>query len=185
MSDQLEPEAPPPSLRLQPPQPHEFLRLQPGFEYPHDVSRASESNTPAFDAALDARDLGRCVVCGTEGADGPHPRVHRAHIIGSTEVKTWALLKHSGLVPGPAETAVHEPRNAVDLCALHHADFDGHRFFIRWVPAARKFVFVNFSRERYLEGFHGKTVALDPGHGHSPFPAPFLVQEMRTRGFYP
>ena len=49
----------------------------------------------------------------------------------------------------------------------------------------RVFVFVNFSQNRFLEQFHGKTVALDPGHNHSPFPAPFLIQEMRTRGFHP
>jgi len=28
-------------------------------------------------------------------------------------------------------------------------------------------------------------VVLDPDHVHSPFPAPFLVHEMRTRGFHP
>jgi hypothetical protein len=26
---------------------------------------------------------------------------------------------------------------------------------------------------------------LDPDHNHSPFPAPFLIQEMRTRGVHP
>ena len=47
------------------------------------------------------------------------------------------------------------------------------------------FVFVNFSQNPDLEQFHGKTVALDPNHDHSLFPAPFLIQEMRTRGFHP
>ena len=37
----------------------------------------------------------------------------------------------------------------------------------------------------YLEHFHGKSVVLDADHHHSPFPAPFLIQEMRTRGFHP
>lgn len=49
----------------------------------------------------------------------------------------------------------------------------------------RVFVFVNFSQTQDLEQFHGKTVKLDPNHNHSPFPAPFLIQEMRTRGFHP
>ena len=49
----------------------------------------------------------------------------------------------------------------------------------------RVFVFVNFSQDQDLNQFHGKTVALDPDHSHSPFPAPFLIQEMRTRGFHP
>ena len=95
----------------------------------------------------------------------------------------------------------HEPRNGINLCYLHHADFDGYRFFIRWVPSVglnsemivvfsfyqqvRIFVFVNFSRNEDLEQFHGKSVLLDPNDLHSPFPAPFLIQEMRTRGFHP
>ena len=82
-----------------------------------------------------------------------------------------------------------------------HCDFDGCRFFIRWVPSVslnsemmavfsysqqvRIFVFVNFSRNEDLEQFHGKSVVLDADHHHSPFPASFLIQEMRTRGFYP
>jgi hypothetical protein len=96
---------------------------------------------------------------------------------------------------------VHESRNGINLCDSHHSDFDGYRFFIRWVPSVRLnceimavfsycwqvrvFVFVNFSQNQYLEQFHGKMVALDPNHDHSPFPAPFLIQEMRTRGFHP
>lgn len=46
-------------------------------------------------------------------------------------------------------------------------------------------MFINFSHEVYLEQYHGKTVALDPDHNHSPFPALFLIQEMRPRGFHP
>ena len=84
---------------------------------------------------------------------------------------------------------------------MHHSDFDGYRFFIRWVPSVslnfemiavfsyyqqvRVFVFVNFSRNEDLEQFHGKAVVLDANHHRSPFPAPFLIQEMRTRGFQP
>ena len=46
-------------------------------------------------------------------------------------------------------------------------------------------MFINFSRYQYLEKFHGKPVNLDPDHEHCPFPALFLIQEMRTRGFFP
>ena len=74
-------------------------------------------------------------------------------------------------------------------------DFGGYRFFIRWVPLVslnsemmavfsyyqQVRIFVNFSRNEDLEQFHGKS---DANH-HSPFPAPFLIQEMRTRGFHP
>jgi hypothetical protein len=49
----------------------------------------------------------------------------------------------------------------------------------------RNFVFVNFSQIQDLEQFHGKAVILDSSHRHSPFPILFLIQEMRTRGFYP
>jgi hypothetical protein len=95
----------------------------------------------------------------------------------------------------------HEPRNSINLCSTHHSDFDGYRFFMRWVPLvslnsemmavfsyyqqAHIFIFINFSRDEDLEQFHGKSVVLDAAHQHSPFPAPFLIQEMRTRGFHP
>ena len=49
----------------------------------------------------------------------------------------------------------------------------------------RIFVYVNFSQIQDLEQFHGKAVKLDSGHRHSPLPILFLIQEMRTRGFYP
>jgi hypothetical protein len=47
------------------------------------------------------------------------------------------------------------------------------------------FIFINFSQLQRLEQFHGKIVMLDPDHDHCPFPAPFLIQEMCTRGFHP
>ena len=106
-----------------------------------------------------------------------------------------------GFIPSFAKSVEHEPRNGINLCDTHHSDFDGYRFFIRWVPLVslnsemkadvsyyrqvRIFVFVNFSRNEDLEQFHGKSVVLDANHQHSPFPAPFLIQEMRTRGFHP
>ena len=106
-----------------------------------------------------------------------------------------------GFVPSFAKSVEHELRNGINLCDTHHSDFDGYRFFIRWVPSVsldsemmaffsynqqiRIFVFVNFSRNEDLEQFHGKSVVLDANHQRSPFPAPFLIQEMCTRGFHP
>ena len=106
-----------------------------------------------------------------------------------------------GFVPSFAKSVEHEPRNGINLCDTHHSDFDGYRFFIHWVPSVsldsemmaffsynqqvRIFVFVNFSRNEDLEQFHGKSVVLDANHQCSPFPAPFLIQEMHTRGFHP
>ncbi|KZP21304.1 hypothetical protein FIBSPDRAFT_825845 [Athelia psychrophila] len=179
MSDQV----PLSSLRFLPLQAREFHSLPAGFEYQHEISEGS--NTTAFDTGIDARDLRRCVVCGMKGGGGLRPGVQRAHIIGRTEDILWGLLKGRGFVPSFAKSVVHEPRNGINLCSVHHVDFDGYRFFIRWVPSLSAFVFINFSQNGSLEQFHGKTVALDPNHSHSPFTAPFLIQEMRTRGFHP
>jgi hypothetical protein len=66
----------------------------------------------------------------------------------------------------------HEPRNGINLCDNHHSDFDSYRFFIRWVPSVSR-----------NDG--SLSVVLDANHHHSPFPAPFLIQEMRTREFHP
>ena len=85
------------------------------------------------------------------------------------------------------------PSFVKSVCDVHHSDFDSYRFFIvRWVPSVsldsemmavfpyyqqvRFFVFVNFSRNEDLEQFHGKAV-VHADHPHSPFPAPFLIQE--------
>ncbi|KAF8339310.1 hypothetical protein F5887DRAFT_1077528 [Amanita rubescens] len=160
--------------------------LPTGFGYQHEISESEASNTTAFDTRVDARDLRRCVVCGKKAREGPHPGVHRAHIIDKTEYVLWNFrLKNTGFIPPLAKSVKHEPRNGINLCNLHHRHFDGYRFFVRWVPSARVFVFVNFSQHRSLEQFHGKTVALDPNRNHSPFPAAFLIHEMRTRGFHP
>ncbi|KAI0293777.1 hypothetical protein BC826DRAFT_368939 [Russula brevipes] len=120
-----------------------------------------------------------------EGGRRTTSRRSAAHVIGRTEDILWAFLKTRGFIPPLAKSVEHEPRNGINLCYSHHADFDSYRFFIRWVPSVRIFVFVNFSRNEDLEQFHGKAVVLDANHHHSPFPAPFLIQEMRTRGFHP
>ncbi|KIM42867.1 hypothetical protein M413DRAFT_124969 [Hebeloma cylindrosporum] len=170
-------------LKLLPLQPHEFHSLPPGFEYHHEISEVS--NTTAFETAVDERDFETCVLCGREAEEGLHPCVSRAHVIGETEGLLWERLKRTGFVPSSAKSVVHEPRNGISLCDNHRSDFDGYRFFIRWVPSLRAFVFVNFARKSYLDRFHGKKVVLDPDHRRCPFPAPFLIHEMRTRGFHP
>lgn len=48
-----------------------------------------------------------------------------------------------------------------------------------------KFVLVNYSDEPALQPFHGKAIALDSAHRHAPFPALFIIHEMRVRGFVP
>ena len=84
---------------------------------------------------------------------------------------------------------------------MHHSDFDDYRFFITWVSSVSLnsemmavfsydqqvhiFVFVNFSRNEYLEQFYGKSIVIDANHHQSPFPAPFLIQEMHTKRFHP
>jgi hypothetical protein len=50
---------------------------------------------------------------------------------------------------------------------------------------ARRFILVNFAdRPEYAE-YNGKCVALDIDDRHAPFPALFLIHEMRVRGFHP
>src|SRR5712691_11839708 len=49
----------------------------------------------------------------------------------------------------------------------------------------RKFVFINYANLSYLRPFHGKAIALDIRDRHVPFPALFIIHEMRVRGFYP
>jgi hypothetical protein len=75
MSDQV-------PLQFQPLQPHEFYSLPVGFEYSHEISETS--NTDAFDARVDARDLSRCVVCEwyvTRKQGGVHIQEYDEHIL--------------------------------------------------------------------------------------------------------
>jgi len=46
-------------------------------------------------------------------------------------------------------------------------------------------VFINYSGEECLQQFHGKAITLDIKHRYAPFPALFIIHEMRVRGFYP
>lgn len=45
----------------------------------------------------------------------------------------------------------------------------------------RKFVLVNYSEKPSLQEFHGKAIALDAKHPHMPFPALFIIHEVRVR----
>ena len=87
------------------------------------------------------------------------------------------------------------------MCKNHHGLFDEYAFFIRFFPDVRlirlwfgpsiyskqirKFVFINYSGDRYLQVFHGKAIALDIKEKYAPFPSLFIIHEMRVRGFHP
>lgn len=45
----------------------------------------------------------------------------------------------------------------------------------------KQYVFVNYTDNPDLLLFHGKALALDHAHPHAPFPALFLLHEMRVR----
>ncbi|KAI0299607.1 hypothetical protein BC826DRAFT_1117426, partial [Russula brevipes] len=59
------------------------------------------------------------------------------------------------------------------------------RFFIRFFPETRKFVFVNYSDDLGLQKFHGKAVGLDVGDRHTPLPSLFIIHEVSARGSHP
>ena len=87
------------------------------------------------------------------------------------------------------------------LCKTHRGDFDSYRFFIRFLSDVRlihfsfgpsihskqirKFVFINYSGNEYLQEFHGKAIALNVTDKYAPSPSLFIIHEMRVRGFNP
>ncbi|GJJ06172.1 hypothetical protein Clacol_000361 [Clathrus columnatus] len=71
------------------------------------------------------------------------------------------------------------------MCSNHHRAFDAYDYFIRYIPAVQKFIFVNYSGFTEHEKFHGRAVALDITHRHAPFPSLFIIHEMRVRGHHP
>jgi len=71
------------------------------------------------------------------------------------------------------------------MCPTHHAAFDTYQFFIRYIPHAKRYVFVNYSGHPDYKDYHGKAVALEAHHRHAPFPSLFIIHEMRVRGFHP
>jgi len=96
-----------------------------------------------------------------QGIGGGIPSRRGTDDIAKTDRALWGFLKSINFIPSFAKSVVHELRNGITLCDTHHSDFDGYRFFIRWVPSVHAFVFVNFDRSPYLEQFHGKKVVLD------------------------
>jgi hypothetical protein len=49
----------------------------------------------------------------------------------------------------------------------------------------QRFVFINFSKTKEMERFHGRAVNLDPNDDRTPFHGAFLIHEMRVRGRWP
>ncbi|CAA7260764.1 unnamed protein product [Cyclocybe aegerita] len=149
-----------------------------------DVSALS--TTTAFDTGIDQRDvfLGRprCIVCGMD----VRTILQHCHIIPVSEDETWRDLKRRRWLPSQAKDRPrHEPRDGMLMCRNCHSSFNSYHFFIRFLPDSRKFVFVNYSEEGYFQPFHGKAVALDLKDRYAPFPALFIIHEMRVRGFHP
>ncbi|KAF8837598.1 hypothetical protein BDN67DRAFT_908992 [Paxillus ammoniavirescens] len=144
------------------------------------------STTTAFDTGLDQRDrfLGECccVICGNYG----HGVLEHCHIIMKSEPDTWNDLKRRRWIPGQAKAAPHhEPRDGMLMCKSHHGQFDAYDFFIRFFPDIRKFVFINYSGNRFTRQFYGKAIALDINDKYAPFPSMFIIHEMCVRGFHP
>ncbi|KAM6504521.1 hypothetical protein JOM56_001464 [Amanita muscaria] len=160
-----------------------------GWENRESSTLQTTTYSTAFDTGIDDRDtfLGkkRCIVCGAQNSL-VRRSLHHCHIIPKSEPGTWTDLQRRGWFPSEAKTdPAHEPRNGLLLCRTHHGDFDEYSFFIRFVPHTGRFIFINYSNELRLQEFHGRAVALVNNHRYSPFPALFLVHEMRVRGFHP
>ena len=87
------------------------------------------------------------------------------------------------------------------MCNNHHGLFNGFLFFIHFLPNVsliclcfescihkkqiRKFVFISYSENPFLQNFHGRAIALDITDLHAPFPSLFIIHEMHVRGFHP
>ncbi|TFK45322.1 hypothetical protein OE88DRAFT_1229372 [Heliocybe sulcata] len=160
-----------------------------GFAYDGQTI-SSASNSSAFRAGLETRDqlLGeqRCVVCGIS-------LVRQCLIIPDSESNTWRDLRARGWIPASAKVnSQHEPRNGLSLCPNHQVMFNRYRFFIRYLPKASKFIFVNYAGNSVhpmssieIAPYHGKAIALEVGQRYTPFPSLFIIHEMRARGFHP
>ncbi|EJD54075.1 hypothetical protein AURDEDRAFT_53357 [Auricularia subglabra TFB-10046 SS5] len=153
-----------------------------GFDYDRGLPAQSTqpSDTTAFDTGLNERDSfrgqQRCVVCGS-GISLDH-----CHIIP----QQWRTLKERAYVPKNSKRkAQHEPRDGAIMCKNHHSQFDEYLYFIRFHKETQKYYLINFSGREELAMHHGKAVALDFAHQRAPYPAVFLIHEIRTRGFWP
>ncbi|KAF5367420.1 hypothetical protein D9758_003614 [Tetrapyrgos nigripes] len=154
------------------------------FPYPQ-ADLISESHTSAFTAGIDKRDVfrgvQRCVICGTA-----EPLEH-AHIIPRVEDRPWNDLKARDWVPNTVKRVDFEPRNGILLCKNCHNLFDRYRYFIRYIPKTKRFLFVNYgdiSSEPYTK-LHFRYIGLRHQDRYSPIPTLFLIHECRVRGFHP
>ncbi|EIW76852.1 hypothetical protein CONPUDRAFT_110500 [Coniophora puteana RWD-64-598 SS2] len=163
-----------------------YTASNPPAELFRDIETASgRSDTTAFETDLDERDMflgrRRCVVCG----DGDRTLQH-CHIIGGKDKPAWNLLKTLGWVPtGVKAEPQHESRNGLTMCPNHHQQFDDWRFFIRFEPNIKKYIFVlcdSYEESQAGKRLHGKAIALDFKDKRSPLPLLFLVHEYMVRG---
>ncbi|KAF9507575.1 hypothetical protein BS47DRAFT_1333211 [Hydnum rufescens UP504] len=158
------------------------LNLRDGLPFTYSESAVSHTSaTEAFITGINQRDNSRCIVCGED--DGVV--LEYAHIIPRGEVQTWEDLRARHFIPNQTRSVMREGRNGILLCRTHRGQFDGFRFYLRWVPEARRFVLINHSGKSSLQAFHGRAVRLFPGSGRLPFHGAFLIHEMRVRGFWP
>ncbi|KAF5360468.1 hypothetical protein D9756_004542 [Leucocoprinus leucothites] len=128
----------------------------------------------------------RCLVCGIFEATCNSEVLHRCCIASREFWLKWNDLKRRGWIPFNARRRpYHEPRNMLSLCPSHREYLEGYRFFIRFIPQAQKFVFINYSGIQSLQKFHGKAIPLDIREPDTPFPSVFILHEMRVRGTYP
>ena len=130
------------------------FNLLPGnpFSYsPRSISATSA--TEAFITGIDLRDKGRCVVCGFN----IETALKYVHIVAKVEHATvrplysllhvsilplktliqWEEMRDRGFIPRQAKSVAHEARNGVLMCKNHQSSFEGHLFYIRWVPEVR------------------------------------------------
>ncbi|THU91593.1 hypothetical protein K435DRAFT_727062 [Dendrothele bispora CBS 962.96] len=155
------------------------------FPYPNVDQISNSSRSSAFETGIDVRDVFNgspaCVFCGVNS-----PLEH-AHIVPRVERNTWSELKDRGWVPHRAKDVVKEPRNGILLCRNCHGHFDELRIFVRYLPEAAKFVFINFDNiphQPYVT-LHQKAIGLQPADFHAPMACLFLIHECRVRGHYP
>jgi hypothetical protein len=113
----------------------------------------------------------------------------------------WADLIRYKWLPEEARRVVeHEPRNVITLCLNHATSFKYFCFFIRYIPQVivldlscsyslekqvQRYVFINHSGSKDDIRFHGKAIALDKEDKHAPFPALFIIHEIRVRAHNP
>ncbi|KAH9930404.1 uncharacterized protein BXZ73DRAFT_101780 [Epithele typhae] len=155
-------------------------------------SFSSTSARTAFDTGVDKRDqfFGRraCGVCGRTGTR----LIHRVPIVPHSERDIWRELRGRLWIPVQAKRHIaNEPRNGLLMCRDHCRQFEAYHFFIRYFPGPEndpklgRYVLINYADFPDLRPFHNKAVALDAQDHHAPFPALFIIHEMRVRGWNP